>query len=356
MNFKPLKIGNIEVPIPIIQGGMGVGISLSNLAGAVAKLGGVGVISAAQPGYLEKDFREDALKANIRALKKHIEKAKEIAPQGIIGVNIMCAATNYAKLVKASLEAGAHMIISGAGLPLDLPSLCKNSDVKLIPIISSKKAADIILKYWMKKHNRLPDAFIYEGPKAGGHLGFKRETLDSLENYNTEEEISKILKTLDEYKEKQNPTIPLIVAGGVFTGKDIASFLKLGASGVQIGSRFVATHECDASEDFKKAYLNSTKENITIMQSPVGLPGRAINNKFLKAVSEARPDFPKCFNCVQKCDPKTTPFCITDALINSAKGDVDKGLIFCGSETYRIDKIVSVKELMDELINDLKNA
>ncbi|MCM1988161.1 NAD(P)H-dependent flavin oxidoreductase [Oceanirhabdus seepicola] len=356
MNFKPLKIGNIEVPIPIIQGGMGVGISLSNLAGAVAKLGGIGVISAAQPGYNEKDFKENVLKANIRALKKHIERAKEIAPKGIIGVNIMCAATNYAKLVKASLEAGAHMIISGAGLPLDLPSLCKDSDVNLVPIISSKKAADVILRYWVKKHNRLPDAFIYEGPKAGGHLGFKRETLDSLENYNTEEEITKILKTLEEYKEKHNTTIPLIVAGGVYTGTDIASFLKLGASGVQIGSRFVATHECDAHDNFKEAYVNSIKDNITIMQSPVGLPGRAINNKFLKGVSESRPKFPKCFNCVQKCDPKTTPFCITDALINSVKGDLDKGLIFCGSETYRIDKIVSVEELFDELLTDLKKA
>lgn len=356
MNFKPLKIGNLKVQIPIIQGGMGVGISLSSLAGSVAKEGGIGVISAAQPGFKDPNFKENSLKANLKALKDHIIKAKELAPKGVIGVNIMCAATNYIKLVKASLEAGADIIISGAGLPLDLPAECKDHDVKLVPIISSKKAADIILKFWSKKHNRVPDAFIYEGPLAGGHLGFKRETLDNLDEYDTDNEVKKILDSLKAFGEKNQVEIPLIVGGGVYTGKDIAHYLNLGAAGVQIGSRFVATEECDAHEDFKKAYISANKSEIEIMQSPVGLPGRAIMNSFLRRVTETRDTIKKCYNCVQKCDPKTTQFCITDALINSVKGDLDNGLIFCGSETYRIDKITTVKELIDELITDLKNS
>lgn len=343
-----LKIGNLIAKIPIIQGGMGVGVSLSNLAGNVAKYGAIGVISAAHPGYLENDFEINTLQANLRALKKHIKKAKQISNNGIIGVNIMVAMKNYKELVEASIEGGADLIISGAGLPLKLPQYTQNSEIKILPIVSSSKAAKLILSYWKKHYNKIADGIIIEGPEAGGHLGFKDNNIENDIN-EFETNINNILETIKEFEKEYNKKIPVIVAGGVFDSDDIKKYIKLGANGVQIGSRFVATFECDANIKFKEAYLNCHKNDIKIVKSPVGMPGRAISNKFLNKINNDNNKITKCYNCLIPCNPSTTPYCISEALINAARGDIDNGLIFCGSNAYKINKIISVKELLDEL-------
>ena len=350
MKFKELKIGNLVSKLPIIQGGMGVGISLSNLAGTVSKFGGIGVISAAHPGYLEKDFEVNPLKANIRALINHIKKAKELSNNGIIGVNIMVAMKDYQPLVKAAIKGGADLIISGAGLPLKLPQYTNNSKVKILPIVSSVKAAKLILNYWKKHYNKIADGIIIEGPKAGGHLGFKSDTIND-EIISFDENVIKILNTITEFKNENNCEIPVIVGGGVFDSSDIEKYLSLGADGVQLGCRFVSTDECDADINFKLAYINCNDSDIKIVKSPVGMPGRAINNNFLKSLSESSAKINKCYNCITTCNPASTPYCISRALINSARGDVDNGLLFCGSNTYKIKEIVPVKELLDELTN-----
>ncbi|WP_300857408.1 nitronate monooxygenase family protein [uncultured Clostridium sp.] len=343
-----LKIGNLIAKIPIIQGGMGVGVSLSNLAGNVAKYGAIGVISAAHPGYLENDFEINTLQANLRALKKHIKKAKQISNNGIIGVNIMVAMKNYKELVEASIEGGADLIISGAGLPLKLPQYTQNSEIKILPIVSSSKAAKLILSYWKKHYNKIADGIIIEGPEAGGHLGFKDNNIENDIN-EFETNVNNILETIKEFEKEYNKKIPVIVAGGVFDSDDIKKYIKLGANGVQIGSRFVATFECDANIKFKEAYLNCHKNDIKIVKSPVGMPGRAISNKFLNKINNDNNKITKCYNCLIPCNPSTTPYCISEALINAARGDIDNGLIFCGSNAYKINKIISVKELLDEL-------
>lgn len=343
-----LKIGNLIAKIPIIQGGMGVGVSLSNLAGNVAKYGAIGVISAAHPGYLENDFEINTLQANLRALKKHIKKAKQISNNGIIGVNIMVAMKNYKELVQASIEGGADLIISGAGLPLKLPQYTQNSEIKILPIVSSSKAAKLILSYWKKHYNKIADGIIIEGPEAGGHLGFKDNNIENDIN-EFETNVNNILETIKEFEKEYNKKIPVIVAGGVFDSDDIKKYINLGANAVQIGTRFVATVECDANIKFKKAYLNCHKNDIKIVKSPVGMPGRAISNKFLNKINNDNNKITKCYNCLIPCNPSTTPYCISEALINAARGDIDNGLIFCGSNAYKINKIISVKELLDEL-------
>ena len=352
MNIKPLVIGDLVAKLPIVQGGMGVGVSLSNLAGAVAAAGGIGVISSAQIGFLEDDFLENTVEANIRALKKHVKLAKEKSNGGIIGVNIMVALTNYSKYVEAAIEAGADVIISGAGMPTALPKIAKGSSVKLAPIISSLKGAKVLLKLWDRHNNVAPDMVVVEGPKAGGHLGFSKDNLDKeIENFDST--IPEIVKEVKIYEEKYNKSIPVIVAGGVFDGFDIAKYLKLGASGVQMATRFVGTYECDASDEYKNSYIESKKEDIAIVSSPVGMPGRAILNKFAKTSKEGKIPVTYCYNCLTPCNPKDTPYCISKALINAVKGNVDEGLLFCGSNAYRVNKLVSVQELMNELEKEI---
>lgn len=348
MKFEKLVIGNIEAKLPIIQGGMGVGVSLGNLAGEVAKNGAIGVISAAHPGYMENDFDTDTLEANIRGLKKNIKKAKELSNGGIIGVNIMVALKHYEDFVKASIEAGADLIISGAGLPLNLPKYASGSSIKLIPIVSSVKAANTILKYWKSHYNTCADAVVIEGPLAGGHLGFKADKIEN-EILSFDENVKNIIAEIKKFGDEFKKDIPVIVGGGVYDKKDIIKYLDLGAQGVQIGTRFVVTEECDAHINFKHAYINAKKDDIKIIKSPVGMPGRALNNKFINNINTGMYKPKKCYNCIISCNPSTTPYCITQALISSVKGDVDNGLIFCGENTYKLDKITTVKELLDEL-------
>jgi NAD(P)H-dependent flavin oxidoreductase YrpB (nitropropane dioxygenase family) len=334
---------------------MGVGVSSSNLAAAVANAGGIGIISAAQLGYKEDDFEKNPLEANLRALKKHITLAKSKAVNGIIGINAMVATNNYEDHIKAAIEAGVDLIISGAGLPTMLPKIVKGSSVKIAPIVSSLKAAKVILKLWDKHDNVTPDLVVIEGPKAGGHLGFKVEELEN-ESIDFDKSVVDIINETKIYAEKYNKEIPVVVAGGVFDGYDIAKYLKLGANGVQMATRFVATEECDASDEYKNTYINCKKEDIQIVKSPVGMPGRAIRNKFVEKTHAEGEKITRCYNCLTPCNPATTPYCISKALINAVKGNVDEGLLFCGENASRITKITTVKELMDELVSELKNA
>ena len=351
MNISELKIGNKIAKLPIIQGGMGIGVSLSKLASAVANAGGIGIISGAQPGYKEPDFRTDNEKANLRGLEKEIRKAKELSPEGIIGVNFLASVTNYADMVKLAVKEKVDLIISGAGLPKNLPSFVMGTDTKIAPIVSSGKAASTITKLWTRKYDYLPDAIIVEGPKAGGHLGFSVEDLkDNIPNI--KDIVNDVLQAVKEFEVKYNKKIPVIAAGGIFSGQDIAECLEQGAAGVQMSTQFVATEECDAHEKFKEAYINSHEEDIQLIVSPVGLPGRALRNKFVESVEAADQKIKHCYRCLRGCNPATTPYCITEALVASVEGDVDNGLVFIGSNGYKLDKITKVKDLMQELIEE----
>ena len=352
-----LTIGNIESRLPIIQGGMGVGISMSGLASAVARAGGIGILASVLIGINEKDFYKDPQGATYRALAKQIKEAKEAAPGGIIGVNIMVALQDYEVLVKIAAEAGTDLIISGAGLPLKLPGMLpKGSDTKLVPIVSSGRAAQILCKRWKEHFDRLPDAIVVEGPKAGGHLGFKAEELN-LPEKQIPNLIVEVLKSVRPFETKYQQKIPVIAAGGIYTGEDIYNIMKLGASGVQMGTRFVATYECDASDRFKQAYLNAKKEDVAIIQSPVGMPGRALKGKFTEKAKSGQKIPKKCsYKCLKPCHYPDTPYCISMALVNAQRGNLDAGFVFCGENVWRINKIQSVQELIDELVEGYREA
>ncbi|MBI9013722.1 MAG: nitronate monooxygenase [Clostridiales bacterium] len=351
MNISELKIGNKIAKLPIIQGGMGIGVSLSRLASAVANAGGIGVISGAQPGYKEPDFRTDNESANLRGLEKEIKQARSLSPEGIIGVNFLASVTNYTDMVKLAVKEKVDLIISGAGLPKNLPSFVQGTDTKIAPIVSSGKAAATITKLWVRKYDYLPDAIIVEGPKAGGHLGFSIEDLKG-NLPNIKDIVKEVITAVKDFEEKYGKKIPVIAAGGIFTGQDMAECLEQGAAGVQMGTRFVATEECDAHENFKQAYIDAKEEDISIIVSPVGLPGRALRNDFVKSLEKANLKIKSCYRCLKGCNPAVAPYCITDALVASVKGDVDNGLVFIGSNGYRVNKMTTVKELMQELMDE----
>lgn len=354
--MKPLKIGNLSIRIPVIQGGMGVGISLSGLAAAVANEGGLGVISCAGLGILYKDFSENYLSASIYGLKEEIRKARE-KTLGIIGVNVMVAMTNFADMIRTCIAEKVDLIIAGAGLPLDLPSfLKKDSITRLVPIVSSARAAKIICEKWKSNYNYLPDAVIVEGPKAGGHLGFKEENISD-NDYSLEKLVPEIVNELKSFKEKYNQPIPLVAAGGIYTGQDINNIMKLGASGVQMGTRFVTTQECDASEAFKQAYIEADEKDIEIIKSPVGMPGRAIFSSFIQKVRDGKKQPKKCpFKCIKTCDIDKSPYCIIIALINALKGNFENGFAFAGSNAFRATKISTVKEIFQSLKKEFKES
>ena len=350
MKMKPLVIGDLIAKIPIIQGGMGVGVSRSRLAAAVAREGGIGIISTAQIGYDEPDFHKHQIDTNLLAVKKHLELAKAAARGGIVGVNIMVATKQFDRYVRAACEGGADVIISGAGLPVSLPELVRGFQTKIAPIVSSIKAASVILKMWDRKYKTTADFLVIEGPHAGGHLGFSKEQLEHMEELDYDTEIKGIIECKKEYEEKYQRNIPVVLAGGIYDREDIKHAFELGAEGVQIATRFVVTEECDASQEYKNAYLSAQKEDIKIVISPVGMPGRAIMNPFLKTVGKTSIAVTKCFHCLEHCNPKETPYCITQALINAVEGNIDNGLIFCGDNVHRLKQMTTVKALMEELV------
>lgn len=351
MGFPEMKIGDLTTRMPIVQGGMGVGISLANLASAVANEGGVGVIAAAMVGIGEPDVAKDPVLANTRVLKREILKAKKMT-KGVLGVNIMVALTNYDDLVRAAIEAGIDIIFSGAGLPLSLPGLLNGTQTKLVPIVSSGRAARIICQKWLAKYDYPPDAFVVEGPKAGGHLGFKLDQIDD-PNFALEKLLPEVLEAVKPFAAKKNTVIPIIAAGGIFSGDDIRRFLDLGAAGVQMGTRFVATHECDAAEAFKQTYLDAEAKDLVVIESPVGLPGRAIRNHFIDQVAKGVKKPFRCpFHCIKTCDREKSPYCIALALASARKGKFKNGFAFAGANAFRVNKIISVAELMQTLLKE----
>ncbi|MDQ1283773.1 MAG: nitronate monooxygenase [Patescibacteria group bacterium] len=356
IKMPALKIGDLIAKLPIIQGGMGVGISLSGLASAVANEGAIGVIATAIIGMNEPDFYSDYRNANIRALKEEIRKARK-KTNGILGVNVMVALTNFADMVKASIEEGIDVIFSGAGLPLDLPKYLKDGiNTKLVPIVSSGRAAKLICKKWLSRFERLPDAFVVEGPMAGGHLGFSPNQLDN-PDFALDKLVPEVLEAVKSFAWERKADIPIIAAGGIYTGADVCRFLKLGVAGVQMATRFVATHECDADMRFKQSYIDAKEDDLVVIQSPVGLPGRAIRNEFLDAVKSGKKKPFKCpHHCISTCDYKQSPYCIAFALINAKKGNLKHGFAFAGNNAYKVDNIVSVKELISSLLKEYDQA
>ena len=347
--LNALRIGDLTIRVPIIQGGMGVGISLSGLASAVANQGGVGVIATAGIGMHEPDFFRNFAEANIRALQREIQKARE-ATKGILGVNVMVALTNFKELVQTAIEEKIDIVFSGAGLPLNLPELRpKDSNTKLVPIVSSARAAAAICRRWLMKYNCLPDAFVVEGPKAGGHLGFGYDQLND-PDYALEKLVPEVIEAVRPFSEKEGTPIPVIAAGGIYDGADIHKFIEMGAAGVQMGTRFVVTEESDASMQFKQVYLDSKEEDITIIKSPVGMPGRVIRNQFVESMIRGEKEPFKCpYHCITSCDYRNSPYCIAHALMNAKKGNLKHGFPFAGANAYRTTEIVTVKELMDTL-------
>lgn len=352
--MKVLKFGDLAARIPVIQGGMGVGISLSGLASAVANEGGVGVISSAGLGLIYNKLSDNYAQASILGLKEELRKAREKS-KGIIGVNVMVAMTNFADMVKTSIAEKADVIFSGAGLPLNLPSfLQKGSTTKLVPIVSSSRAVRLICEKWKASYDYLPDAVVVEGPKAGGHLGYSENQLED-SNYALEQILPEVVNVVGEFERKYNKQIPVIAAGGIYTGEDMSRMIALGATGVQLGSRFVTTAECDASEEFKQRYIQARQEDIEIIKSPVGMPGRAIHNEFIQMVKEGKTQPKKCaFHCIKTCDIEKSPYCIMLALFNAFKGNFNRGYAFAGTNAFRAEKITSVKETISSLMLEFK--
>ena len=372
--LKPLVIGDLVVKKPVIQGGMGVGISLHKLAGAVAQAGGVGIISSAQIGFREPDFTTNFVEANLRAIRREMKSAREISPDGAIGFNIMVATKHYDMWVKEAVKAGADIIISGAGLPVSLPEHVEAAyaemkedgqemparRIKLAPIVSSAKSAMVICKMWDRKCHVAPDLVVIEGPLAGGHLGFDREKLtylgvdtehagDTFKKAEYDDEIKGIIALVREYAQKYKKEIPVVTAGGIYSHEDVMHQLELGADGVQVATRFVTTEECDAPMEYKQAYLDAKEEDIIIVKSPVGMPGRAIRNHFLREVEKGRQAISHCYRCLEKCDQAKIPYCITQALVNAVTGDENNALIFCGSNAWKADRIETVHQVMQDL-------
>jgi NAD(P)H-dependent flavin oxidoreductase YrpB (nitropropane dioxygenase family) len=352
--MQGLKIGDMNVRLPIIQGGMGVAVSLSGLASAVANEGGIGVISAAAIGMKEPDYMKNFPEANKRALRKQIRLARNLT-DGYLGVNIMMALTDHEALIKVALEEKIDIIIMGAGLPLNIPALIAGSGIdgshtKLAVKVSSAKAARLIFQYWANKHNCIPDAVVVEGPLAGGHLGFKRDELER-EPVPLEMLIRETVDMIRPFEEKFGKEVPVVAAGGIYTGYDIYEIMQAGASGVKMGTRFVTTYECDASDEFKASYISSKKEDITIIDSPVGLPGRAIYNDFIGQIRMGKTKPFKCaWHCLSSCNFREAPYCIAQALFNAARGNMEEGFAFSGTNGYKATRLQHVADVVSELV------
>jgi nitronate monooxygenase len=354
LELPNFKIDDLE--IKFIQGPMGVGISGANLSAGVANEGGAGIIAAVALGLLRKKSA-NYLKDNQTALRNEIRFARELSPKGVLGVNIMYALSDHKELIKIASKEDINIITAGAGLPLDLPDLVKNKDISLIPIVSKKRTAELITKVWKERYNYIPSAIIVEGPEAGGHLGFK---FDDLVN-KTVPKLENIAKEVIDFANKVfDKPIPVIVAGGIYTGQDIMKYQTLGAAGVQMATRFVTTLECDASDEFKWKYIHANKKDIQIIKSPVGLPGSAIMNPFLEDnIKGEKKKFACKYHCLKSCKQEQAPYCIANALVNAQQGFVEnEGFVFAGANAYKATKencldefgnFITVKTLVDRL-------
>ena len=346
-----------ELSVPILQGGMGVGVSLGGLAGAVAACGGMGCISTADTGYREPDFPTAPDAANLRALAAEVQKARTIASgRGMVAINAMVATRNYADAIRTAVEAGVDAIVSGAGLPLELPGLVGDANVALAPIVSSGRAAKLILRRWAREYRRTADFVVIEGCRAGGHLGFAESDLLAGNCQPLEAILPEVLTEVKPFEAQFGHPIPVFVAGGIWDGADMARFTKLGAAGVQLATRFIATEECDASRTYKEVLLNAKAEDVRIIHSPVGMPGRALNTPLVQHLAEGRRFPPRhCARCLKACDPAAVPYCITHALIEAVRGNVEEGLFFCGANVGRLDRMYTVRELLDELMTEWRS-
>jgi len=348
VKIPPLRIGDVTVPLPIIQGGMGVRVSLARLVAAVANEGGIGTIAAVGLGDIETS-KLNFERACREALSYEIRRAKGLT-KGPIAVNILGVLSNARDLIETAVREGIKFIVMGASLPLRLPEMIEDPSVNLVPIISSGRAADIVLRTWDKRYRRTADAVILEGPLAGGHLGFSIEQLQEPERYALSVLLPEVLAAAKPFEDKYGRKIPVIAAGGIYTGTDIARMLEAGASGVQMATRFVCTPECEVAPEFKSAYLEAREEDIVIIKSPVGLPGRAIRNRFLRRLEAGEREKIKCpYQCLATCNVAEARYCIALALVNAYQGNMEKGLVFCGQNAYRCDRIVSVHDLIAEL-------
>jgi nitronate monooxygenase len=357
VQIPSLTIGDLNVKVPIIQGGMGVGISMANLSAAVANEGGIGVISVIGLNAFDKTLQGNFFEANRIALANEIKKARSMT-KGILGVNVMVAITDFDGLLQTALDEQIDVAFLGAGLPLkNLPKdALEKRRTKFVPIVSSARAAKLICKVWLNHYGRVPDAFVVEGPLAGGHLGFSKEQIDD-PAFSLETIFPQVLESVKPFEEQANQKIPIIAAGGIYSGADIYHFLQMGAQGVQMGTRFVATHECDADLAFKQAYIDSKQSDLVIIDSPVGLPGRAIKNKFIDdVVAGAKKPFKCLKKCLKTCDYLKAPYCIYSALYNAKLGNLINGFAFAGYNAYRIEKIISVKQLIAELLDEYMAA
>lgn len=349
--MQAVTIRGRTLQLPILQGGMGVGVSLGGLAGAVAACGGMGTISTAVAGFNEPDFDRDPNGANLRALEKEIKKAKELAGGlGMVAINAMVATTQYADSIRTAIKAGVDAVVCGAGLAVDLPAIAGDADVALAPIVSSSRAAATLCKLWYKRFGVLPDFMVVEGPLAGGHLGFEEQDVKNGSAQCLETLVPAITEQLRPFEELAGRPIPLFAAGGVYTGEDAARLEQLGAAGVQLATRFIGTYECDASPAYKQAMLDAKPEDVRIVHSPVGMPGRALNSPLIQRLAAGETFPPKrCVNCLVPCKKADTIYCIAGALIEAVRGNWQEGLFFCGANVGRMTKLVHVRELMDEL-------
>lgn len=349
-----MKLGNRELALPLIQGGMGVGVSMGGLAGAVAAQGAMGTLSTADAGWNEPDFAAHPQQANLRALRREVQRAKRLAAgAGLVAVNAMVATRQYADSVRTALEAGADAIVSGAGLPLELPALAEGFEALLAPIVSGPRAAQLICRTWVKRYDRVPDFVVLEGCQAGGHLGFEEADLLSGRCTPLSQLIPEVLAALRPFEEKFGRAIPLFCAGGVATGAEMARCTRLGAAGAQLATRFIATEECDAGQGYKDVLLAARPEDLRIIHSPVGMPGRAVNSPLVQRLAAGMRQPPAhCSGCIKSCRPAETPFCITHALIEAVKGNWEEGLFFSGSRVDLVDRMRTVPDLIDELIKE----
>ena len=349
-----MNLGNRELALPLIQGGMGVGVSMGGLAGAVAAEGAMGTLSTADAGWNEPDFAAHPQQANLRALRREVQRAKRLAAgAGLVAVNAMVATRQYADSVRTALEAGADAIVSGAGLPLELPALAEGFEALLAPIVSGPRAAQLICRTWAKRYGRVPDFVVLEGCQAGGHLGFEEADLLSGRCTPLSRLIPEVLAALRPFEEKFGRAIPLFCAGGVATGAEMARCTRLGAAGAQLATRFIATEECDASQGYKDVLLAARPEDLRIIHSPVGMPGRAVNSPLVQRLAAGMRQPPAhCSGCIKSCRPAETPFCITHALIEAVKGNLEEGLFFSGSRVDLVDRMRTVPDLIDELMKE----